>query len=56
MKEDDADDPLLSPDEINEKCVEQFFEMFKVNSEGSSIADNVNIVWLLYAVPTKVLG
>ena len=30
--------------------------MFKVNSEGSSTADNVNIVWLLYAVPTKVLA
>ena len=46
---------MLKPDETSDKCVQQFFHMFKVNSEKSAEADNVDITYLLKAVPTKVL-
>lgn len=34
--------------------MESFFDKFLISSEGSAINDNVNIVWLLKAVPSKV--
>jgi len=35
--------------------VESFYNKFLINSEGSAASDNVDITWLLQAVPTKVL-
>ena len=54
-QDEEADDPMLAPEEKSELCVEAFFEKFKVNSEGSATADNVDITLLLQAVPDKVL-
>mmetsp|Transcript_34574 Transcript_34574/g.42581 ORF Transcript_34574/g.42581 Transcript_34574/m.42581 type:complete len:98 (-) Transcript_34574:285-578(-) len=46
---------MLTPDEQNEQIVEDFFNKFLINSEGSAACDNVDITWLLQAVPNKVL-
>lgn len=58
-QEDQQDEPevdlLLTPDEQAEQMVESFYNKFLINSEGSAASDNVDITWLLQAVPTKVL-
>ena len=44
----------MAPSEDLEKNVENFYNMFVINAEGSATNDQVDITLLLKAVPTKI--
>jgi len=48
------EDLSLGPSADSESIVTDFFTKFVVNSEGSSASDNVDIVLLMKAIPTKI--
>ena len=56
-KKDEPEPETLHLEDLDgkEQIVERFYNGFLINSEGSAASDNVDITWLLKAVPTKVL-
>ena len=52
--EEEQDDFIPEPGA--EKIVKEFFDKFLINAEGSATNDNVDVVLLMRAMPTKVLN
>ena len=52
--EEKSGNEILEPAKNEVELVESFFNKFLINSDGSTATDNVNIVFLLRAVPKKV--